>query len=362
VADTTSSTTPAAKTGFGFGGAASTTPFGAPLQQQSDPKPAESRPAFGGFGGSTAPQSQQPIAEKPAEQKSGFSLFAPQPPATTTTADQPKTGFGVSGRSNTTAVSDSKPTFGGFGQNTLNEKPAESKPAFGGPIQSTEKPAETKPAFGGFATAAKSSPWSIPSGKPTENKGFGFSSAPASVSTTPKPPEIPVTGGSGFNPAHATSTPATAQSGFAGFTAPSTDQKNTSQSDQINIQPKPFGSTAFALGTSTTGSSTAATSVSGDSTDTTPAPVKKDFASGFAGFTPSVTPASMDQDGKKGIETSTPSEKEEKKEEKTGFAGFAAFGAKKDTPAETEKKDVEKPQGFAGFTTSSDKRAPLEYC
>jgi len=123
----------------------------------------------------------------------------------------------------------------------------------------------------------------------------------------------------------------TAPSGFAGFnsmtpamtTAPTTDAKEAAGG---------FGLKPFALGGGgTTGSSTAATSVSGDSTDTTPAPIKKDFA-GFSGSMPSTTP--------------TPDKEEKTEEKKVGFAGFGAFGAKKD---ESSDKKEETSKGLSGF-------------
>jgi hypothetical protein len=344
-------TTPAAKTGFGFGGGASTTPFGAP--QQPTDKPAETKPAFGGF------------ATQPTEQKTGFGGFGQ---ASTSATSQPSvSGFGF-GQQSTQQTTDKpaepNPAFGGFRQpstlQTTTDKAADSKPAFGGFGQSiqqisTDRPAEKpvdKPTFGGFSAATKSSPWATPStstgtgsDKPAENKGFelgAFASAPASVSTTPKPPEnttaTPATGAFGFKPT-STSISSTAPSEFAGFntTTPATTPA-TATPTPATATPTPatdaagaFGLKPFTLGGGgTTGSSTAATSVSGDSTDTTPAPIKKDFA-GFSGFTPSTTPA--------------PDKQEKKEEKKTGF-GFAGFGAKKDESL--EKKD-EKPIGFGGF-------------
>jgi nuclear pore complex protein Nup62 len=342
----TASSTPAAKTGSGFGGGASTTPFGAPQQLQAGDKPTQSKSTFGAFGGTSTLQ--------PTETKPSLSTFGHQ-----TTADK---------------SADTKPAFAGFGQQSKTDKSTESIRTFGGfTQQTTEKPAEPKQTFGGFAGTTTN--------KPAENKGFGlgsFASAPASVSTTPQPPEdTPATGGFGLKPA--TSTPATAPARYSAFKSTSTD--DAMQSRDQSQQPsqiggfglsKPFDTgksgkslAPFTLG-GTTESSTAATSVSGDSTDTTPAPIRKDFASvsGLVGLTPIGTPAPTDKEAdkteKKGFGfTSAPADNEGDK--KTGFARFGALSStdtakNDDSSSEKEKTEEEKPKGFAGFGAPVDKR------
>jgi hypothetical protein len=142
-------------------------------------------------------------------------------------------------------------------------------------------------------------------------------------------------------------------SGFAGFGAgkPSEPSK-----DAVTQPLQSSGFSAFNLGktseSATPAPSTAATSLSGDSTETTPGPVKKDFASGsgfFPGITPSASPAPSDKDGEqKGQKDSS---------NNGGFSGFGApststtsgfgFGGKPEIS--DGKKDDDKQKAFAGF-------------
>jgi hypothetical protein len=303
---TASSDKPQTPTTFiGFGQSSTTTSI-APGQ------PTESKSAFGGFG----QPSQLTATEKPTESSLTSGGFGQ---TSTLTTEKPKPTFGGPGQmSQYTTPASEKPasTFGGFSQ--LQQQPQQSTPS--------DRPGESKSAFGGFSTTAKQSPWQTASTattttttKPTDSKPFNFSSAPTSVSTTPKPPEPQTTG-------------------FTGFKLSDSTVSSKDQSGSTLAVPKPLGGFGELAGLSTPGTSTAATSVSGDSTSTTPAPVKKDFAI-FGGVTPTGTPGPGEKEGeKKGF--GLDKEKGTEGEKKIGFAGFPT---KKDEP---EVKKDEKPVGF----------------
>jgi hypothetical protein len=171
----------------------------------------------------------------------------------------------------------------------------------------------------------------------------------------------------GFGTKPLTTAPPPPSSGFSGFKLGQTDSTTPAQPKDQPAQSSTTGgfgaklgaglgasgTSGFSLGL-TPGTSTAATSVSGDSTSTTPAPVKKDFA-GFSGITPSGTPApgegeKKDEKNKFGFGPAAATTTE-KDGEKSAFPSFGGLGQKKDD-AKTDdaaKKEEEKPKTFGGF-------------
>ena len=315
--------------------------FGGLGQTASSDKP-QTASTFVGFGQSSTTTTTTPA--QPTESKLPLGGFGQLAQSTTTTEKpaESKLAFGGLGQTSTLTTEKPKPMFGGFGQSpqpsaTTTETPAVTFSGFGQQQQQpqpqqpqqqqqtvpSDKPAESKLTLGGFSTATKQSPWQTPSTttKPTDQKPFNFSSAPASVSTTPKPPE-----------------PQSTSTGFQGFKFNASATPAKDQSGPTLAVPKPIGGLGDLTGFSTPGTSTAATSVSGDSTSTTPAPVKKDFAI-FGGVTPTGTPGPGEKEGeKKGFGLD-----KEKGVEGGSKIGFAGFTTKKDEP---EGKKDEKPVGF----------------
>jgi len=328
--------------------------FGQPATSTT-PQPTDTKPnAFGGFTQSSlaAPTSQpagikafggfgQPSTTtltsttQSTDQKSAFTGFGPPAPSTATETKPSAFGFATTSSTPLGQPIDSKlPSFGAVSQlgaptqsSTTDSKPISSF-GLGKPTPPTTDAATTATSQPTSSDQAKLSPFSSQqTDKPSEQKppgltgfklagttatdttapkAFGFSSAPASTSTTPKPPE----------PSAGTTTAAPA--GFAGF--------------------KLGGGLGGISGAGTPGTSTAATSVSGgDSTSTTPGPVRKDFA----GLTPSVSPAPLDG-------------REDKKDEKLGLGGFGLKKEGSGSGATAEGEGEKKAGGFTGFGLKKD--------